>query len=114
MSQVLDLPQPYLLFLGDTTEKGYAKTAFGLRDWAPDRCVGKWAMARATVSTAVPRLSPKEARGRRPRALVTGVANSGGVIGNSWIPALVEALESGRDLFSVMHAKLGIVRQLKA
>ena len=28
------LPQPYLLFLGDTTEPGYAKTAFGLRDWA--------------------------------------------------------------------------------
>ena len=33
---VMDLPQPYLLFLGDTTEKGYAKTAFGLRDWARD------------------------------------------------------------------------------
>ena len=30
------LPQPYLLFLGDTTEPGYAKTAFGLRDWAGD------------------------------------------------------------------------------
>ena len=30
------LPQPYLLFLGDTTEPGYAKTAFGLRDWAPN------------------------------------------------------------------------------
>ena len=29
------LPQPYLLFLGDVTEAGYAKTAFGLRDWAP-------------------------------------------------------------------------------
>ena len=30
------LPQPYLLFLGDTVEPGYAKTAFGLRDWAPE------------------------------------------------------------------------------
>ena len=28
----LTLPQPYLLFLGDTTEAGYAKTAFGLAD----------------------------------------------------------------------------------
>ena len=35
----LSLPGPYLLFLGDTVEPGYAKTAFGLRDWAPDRCV---------------------------------------------------------------------------
>ena len=32
----LALPRPYLLFLGDTVEPGYAKTAFGLRDWAPE------------------------------------------------------------------------------
>ena len=38
------LPQPYLLFLGDTVEPGYAKTAFGLRDWAPERCVGEFAL----------------------------------------------------------------------
>ena len=31
-----NLPQPYLLFLGDTTEPSYAKTAFGLRDWAAE------------------------------------------------------------------------------
>jgi uncharacterized NAD-dependent epimerase/dehydratase family protein len=114
MSQVLDLPQPYLLFLGDTTEKGYAKTAFGLRDWAPDRCVGEWAVAGATVSTDLPRLTPKEARARGARSLVIGVANTGGVIADSWIPALVEALESGLDLISGMHSKLGNVPQLKA
>ena len=68
MSQVLNLPYPYLLFLGDTTEKGYAKTAFGLRDWARDRCVGEWSCAGATVTTDLPRLTPKEARARGARA----------------------------------------------
>jgi uncharacterized NAD-dependent epimerase/dehydratase family protein len=114
MSQVLDLPHPYLLFLGDTTEKGYAKTAFGLRDWARDRCVGEWSCGGATVTTDLPRLTPKEARARGARALVIGVANTGGVISESWIPTLVEALESGLDLISGMHAKLGNVPQLKA
>src|ERR1700677_1439316 len=114
MSQVLDLPQPYLLFLGDTTEKGYAKTAFGLRDWARDPCAGEWSVAGAPVTTDLPRLTPKEARARGARALVIGVANTGGVIGDSWIPSLVEALESGLDLISGMHAKLGNVPQLKA
>jgi len=114
MSQVLDLPHPYLLFLGDTTEKGYAKTAFGLRDWARGRCVGEWSCAGATVTTDLPRLTPKEARARGARALVIGVANTGGVISESWIPSLVEALESGLDLISGMHAKLGNVPQLKA
>ena len=37
------LPAPYLLFVGDVTEAGYAKTAFGLRDWARDLCVGEFA-----------------------------------------------------------------------
>ncbi len=49
-SPVALLPQPYLLFLGDTTEPGYAKTAFGLRDWAGDRVVGEFACG-ATVTT---------------------------------------------------------------
>jgi uncharacterized NAD-dependent epimerase/dehydratase family protein len=114
LPQVLDLPQPYLLFLGDTTEKGYAKTAFGLRDWARDRCVGEWFCAGATVTTGLPRLTPKEARARGARALVIGVANTGGVIAESWIPSLLEALESGLDIVSGMHSKLGNVPQLKA
>ena len=41
------LPSPYLLFLGDTVEPGYAKTAFGLRDWVGERCVGEFALAGA-------------------------------------------------------------------
>jgi hypothetical protein len=47
----MELPYPYLLFLGDTTEPSYAKTAFGLRDWAPERCIGEWACPTATVTT---------------------------------------------------------------
>jgi uncharacterized NAD-dependent epimerase/dehydratase family protein len=114
MPQLIDLPQPYLLFLGDTTEPSYAKTAFGLRDWAPERCVGEWSCGGATVSTGLPRLSPKEARARGARALVIGVANSGGVITDSWMPSLIEALESGLDLISGMHTKLNDTPQLKS
>src|SRR6195256_1805327 len=114
LSEVMDLPHPYLLFLGDTTEAGYAKTAFGLRDWAGDRCVGEWSCAGATVTTDLPRLTPKEARARGARALVIGVANTGGIIADNWLPSLIEALESGLDLISGMHAKLGNVPQLKA
>ena len=99
------LPQPYLLFLGDTTEPGYAKTAFGLRDWAGDHVVGEWSCG-ATVTTGLPRLSPKEARARGARGLVIGVANSGGIIYESWIPSLVEALAAGLDIVSGMHTRL--------
>src|SRR6202046_5361280 len=109
-----ELPEPYLLFLGDTTQPGYAKTAFGLRDWAGERCVGEWSCAGATVSADLPRLTPKEARARGARAMVIGVANSGGVIGESWMPSLIEALESGLDIISGMHTKLNATSLLKS
>jgi uncharacterized NAD-dependent epimerase/dehydratase family protein len=109
----LHLPSPYLLFLGDTVEPGYAKTAFGLRHWARDRCVGEYALASAIVSTGLPRMGPREARQAGARALVIGVANSGGFIAQSWVPALVEALEAGLDIVSGMHARLEDVPELK-
>ncbi|MGH8137782.1 MAG: DUF1611 domain-containing protein [Steroidobacteraceae bacterium] len=108
------LPQPYLLFLGDIREPGYAKTAFGLRDWAPERCIGEWSCDDASVTTGLARLTPKEARARGARGLVIGVANLGGVIADSWIPLLIEALESGLDIVSGMHVRLGDVPRLKA
>jgi uncharacterized NAD-dependent epimerase/dehydratase family protein len=110
---VVELPYPYLLFLGDSTEKTYAKTAFGLRDWASDRCIGEWSCAGATVSTGLPRLTPQQAKARGAQAMVIGVANMGGIITDSWLPSLVEALESGLDLISGMHAKLARVPPLK-
>ena len=96
----------YLLFLGDTTEPGYAKTAFGLRDWAGERCVGELALPAATVTTGLPRLTPREAAARGASALVIGVAAPGGAIPPHWVPSLVEALEAGLDLVSGMHSRL--------
>lgn len=107
------LPAPCLLFLGDTTEPGYAKTAFGLRDWAPERCVGEYAMSGATVSTGLPAMTPAQARAAGARAMVIGVANVGGVIPEAWRGALVEALENGLDLIGGMHARLAEVAEVR-
>lgn len=110
----LGLPGPYLLFLGDTVEAGYAKTAFGLRDWAGDRCVGEFSLAQAQVTTGLPRLTPREAYDRGARALVIGVANAGGVIPESWIAALIEGLEAGLDIIAGMHSRLSEIVALRA
>ena len=109
----LTLPQPYVLFLGDTVEPGYAKTAFGLRDWASELCIGEFALPTATVSTGLPRLSPSQAREKGAQSLVIGVANSGGFIADSWVPALVEALEAGLHVVAGMHARLRHVPELR-
>jgi uncharacterized NAD-dependent epimerase/dehydratase family protein len=101
-----ELPQPYLLFLGDVAEPAFAKTAFGLRDWAPERCIGEYACGHGGLSVGLPFLAPAEAYARGARALVIGVVNAGGTIQDSWLPPLVEALAAGLDIISGMHARL--------
>src|SRR5687767_10936289 len=110
----LVLPKPYLLFLGDVTEAGFAKTAFGLRDWARELCIGEFASLGGTVTAGLPRLTPREAAARGARSAVIGVANTGGVLKPNWIPSLVEALEAGLDVVSGMHGKLDASRELEA
>jgi uncharacterized NAD-dependent epimerase/dehydratase family protein len=110
----LDLPRPYLLFLGEESDFPFAKTAFGLRDWAADACVGEIACPGSHVSLSLPVRSPREAAALGARSLVIGVANVGGIIRDSWLGVLVEALEAGLDVISGMHGRLEDVPSLKA
>ena len=112
MAGALVLPYPYVLFLGDVAVAGFAKTAFGLRDWAPDKCVGEIRLAGAAVTTGLESLTAAEAFARGARALVIGVANQGGVIPSAWRTALVEALEAGLDLIAGMHMRLADIPEL--
>ena len=112
-TSTLNLPSPYLLFLGDTTEPAYAKTAFGLRDWSRDLCVGELTLPHATVTAGLPSLSPQDAYDAGARAIVIGVANVGGRIPDEWIPSLIEALDAGLDIISGMHVSLQSVSALQ-
>lgn len=111
---VPELPQPYLLFLGDVPNAANAKTAFGLRDWARERCIGEYAVPGVGVTTGLPFLAPAAARARGARSMVIGVANAGGRIPAPWIPALVEALDAGLDLVSGMHVPLAELAPVRA
>ena len=108
------LPHPHLLFLGDVVEPGFAKTAFGLRDWAGERCIGEYALPGARVTLGLPSLDPRAAAARGARSMVIGVANAGGHIPPGWFGALLEALEAGLDLVSGMHMRLASLPGLQS
>jgi uncharacterized NAD-dependent epimerase/dehydratase family protein len=113
VSEGLVLPQPYLLFLGDTTEASFAKTAFGLAYWAREQCVGEMALPGSTVSTGLARMTPAEARDQGAQSLVIGVANQGGVLSPVWTEALVGALDAGLHIISGLHVRLANVLAIK-
>lgn len=105
------LPRPYLLFLGDVAEIGYAKTALGLRDWAGEHCVGEYTLP-GGLSVELAPLTPREAKAKGAKSLVIGIASPGGIIPKSWMPALLEALDAGLDLVGGMHTKLNDIPEL--
>jgi uncharacterized NAD-dependent epimerase/dehydratase family protein len=102
----MQIPTPYLLFLGDAADQLAAKTAIGVFHWRPEICVGQ-----LRLPGCVPRLPLTEmdvARGvaAGARTLLVGVANRGGQIPDSWVPTFLDALEQGLDIANGLHTRL--------
>jgi uncharacterized NAD-dependent epimerase/dehydratase family protein len=110
---LIDLPKPYALWLGEATYIGYAKTALGLKDWAPELCIAECALPEATVTAGLPRMTPADAYAAGARSLVIGIASQGGAILPSWVPSFIAALEAGLDIVSGMHSSIDDIPELK-
>jgi uncharacterized NAD-dependent epimerase/dehydratase family protein len=106
MSDRLELPRPYLLFLGAAPDVAEAKTAFGIRDWTPEACVGQLRLPGCGVDLKLKDLSPAAAREAGARSLLIGVAPVGGGIPEKWIPSLLAAAAAKLDIVSGMHTML--------
>jgi len=103
------LRTPYLLFVGDAPSAPYAKTAFGIRDWAPDDCLGQMRLTGSAVDLGLPDMSPEFAAAAGAGSLVIGVAPVGGKIPPEWTSTLRRALAAGLDVVSGMHTSLAEV-----
>jgi uncharacterized NAD-dependent epimerase/dehydratase family protein len=100
------IKKPYLLLIGDEQNPNMAKTAFGLRDWTPDACLGQLRFNDQAVDLKLPPMSPQEAATAGAKTLVIGIAPVGGKLPLSWHPTLIEALEAGLDLAAGLHQRL--------
>lgn len=100
------LRTPYLLFLGEETNPLKAKTALGLRDWAPRSCLGQMHMPGGSVDLGLPELDPAAAAAAGARSLLLGVTPVGGRIPAHWAPTLVAAVRAGLDIVSGLHTPL--------
>jgi uncharacterized NAD-dependent epimerase/dehydratase family protein len=107
------LKRPYLMFLGDAVDQLAAKTAQGVVDWRRDWCVGQHSLAGCNATLGLPDMSIDDAVAAGAKTVIVGVANRGGVIGESWIDTLREALEKGLDLASGLHQRLADAPALK-
>ncbi|WP_413742337.1 N-acetyltransferase DgcN [Sodalis sp. RH15] len=109
----MEIQKPYLLFLADAHDRLAAKVATGIRYWHPEYCVGQLRMAGCQVDCELPDLDIDAAAAKGAKTLVVGVANRGGVISESWVALLQQALERGMDLAAGLHNRLSDVPVLK-
>lgn len=102
----MPIRKPYLIFLGDAAEPVLAKTAFGVRDWAPQDCLAQWRLPECKVDLGLPDMDPAAAAAAGARSLLIGIAPGGGRIPPSWTAGLRSAVVSGLDIVSGLHTRL--------
>lgn len=109
----MNIQTPYLLFLGDATDPLAAKVAQGICDWRPENAIGQFRMDGCNADLGLKDMSIEESIEAGAKTLVIGVANRGGVISDSWIIVLREALAQGLDIAAGLHNKLSDISELR-
>lgn len=110
----MELKAPYLIFVGDETIAGFAKTGFGIVAWRRSLCKGQMNLKGGTIDLGLPAMTIKEATEANVGSLIIGTASIGGGIPDAWLDVLVEALLQGIDIVAGVHTRLKDIPRLKA
>jgi uncharacterized NAD-dependent epimerase/dehydratase family protein len=110
------VPAPYLLFVGDQESAAFAKTARGLVQWVPEKCMGQISLEPDgnTLIADIPSLNVADAAEQGARTLIVGVAAIGGRYEPAWLDLFAEALEAGLDIAGGLHTRLNDEPRLTA
>ena len=108
------LQAPYLIYFGDVTELGYAKTGLGLIHWRKELCAGQFRLPGCGVDGGIAEMSIDAAQAAGVRSVIVGVAPTGGALPASWVKDLAEAARRGMDIVSGLHVRLSEFSELAA
>ena len=109
----MEIPRPYLMFLGDVPDQLAAKTAHGVVDWRRDWCLGQCRLPGCQADLGLPEMTVAEGAAAGVQTLLVGVANAGGVLPAHWVGSIVEAIEAGLHVASGLHVRLSSVPEIR-
>lgn len=110
--KTIELKSPYLIFVGDETTDGFAKTGFGIVEWRRSLCKGQMSLNGGAIDLGLPSMTIKEAAEANVGSLIIGTAAIGGGIPDTWMDTLVEALLQGIDIVAGVHTRLKDIPRL--
>ena len=106
---MIEIKNPYLMFIGDVPDQLAAKTADGVAHWRRDWCLGQFSLEGCKADLGLPDMSVAEAAEAGVKTLIVGVTNQGGYFADTWVDTMHSAIDHGMDIASGMHAKLSTV-----
>jgi len=106
------LKTPYLLFIGDVPDALAAKTAQGVVDWRPERCVGQMRLPGCGADLGIADMNIAEAAEKGAKTFVIGAVNAGGVLKENWIDTVLQAIDAGMDVASGLHVRLRTIQAI--
>ena len=110
----IKLTPPYLIFLGEETRPGFAKTGFGIVEWRRSLCKGQMNLEGGNIDLGLPSMTIEEAADAKVGSLIIGTASIGGGVPDAWIDILEAALLRGIDIVAGVHNLLRDVPRLSA
>ena len=110
----ITLDAPYLLFMGDVGDDGHAKTGHGIVFWRPELCGAQMRVPGCAVDMGLPEVDVDGAVAAGIRTAIIGVASSGGLLPDSWLPALAALARAGVDIASGTHIRISDAAELVA
>jgi uncharacterized NAD-dependent epimerase/dehydratase family protein len=104
--QTLEIPRPYLIFIGDTITPLGVKTGLGIVEWRREWCAGQYRFDASAADLGLPDMSPSQAAAAGVATMVIGGASHGGKIPATWIDAIGAALDAGLNVAAGLHDRL--------
>ena len=106
---MMEIKNPYLMFIGDVSDQLAAKTADGVAHWRREWCLGQIRLKGCKADLGLPDMSVAEAAEAGVKTMIVGVTNQGGFFADTWVETMISAIDHGMDIASGMHAKLSTV-----
>lgn len=100
----MEIKKPYIIFLGDAKDYKAAKTAFGIKEWRPEWCVGQVCLSGCEVDLQLPYVNlaePTEAK-----TFVIGVSPYERTLPESYVHTIKLAISAGLDIVNPLHGAL--------
>lgn len=111
---VMNIPSPYLVYLGAATDPLSIKTSRGVAEWRRELCVGQRRLPGCEVTLGLEDLTYKEAVARGAKTLILGEANAGGLLSELSAREAIAALEAGLNVASGLHQRLSQRADIRA